>query len=121
MESLQQELAEKQREAEEAEGRVMELCEGTEALSQELEAAKLHISRQAEEKEHMVLAAAMQASQLAERNAALEESEEQKNQANESLAVMSARMDEMEEKVVALEARLAQANAMWVIPSTQSS
>ena len=101
MEALQQELAEKQREAEEAEGRVMELCEGTESLSQELQAAKTHIARQSEEKEHMARAASMYVQQLGERGAALEDSEAQKNQANESLALMSAKMDEMEEKVAA--------------------
>lgn len=115
VESLQEELAEKQREAEEAEGRVMELCEGTESLSQELQAAKSHICRQAEEKEAMVRAAAVQAQQLAERSQALEDSEAQKNQANESLALMSARMDEMEEKVLAQEAKLSQANARCVL------
>ena len=114
VEALQQELAEKQREAEEAEGRVMELCEGTESLSQELQAAKNHIARQSEEKEHMARAAAMYVQQLGERGAALEDSEAQKNQANESLALMSAKMDEMEEKVAAQEARLAKAHAMWV-------
>jgi chromosome segregation ATPase len=111
IQSLQQELAEKQREAEEAEGRVMELCEGTESLSQELAAAKTHIARQAEERERMLGAAAAQAQQFAERASALEECEAQKNQANESLALMSARMDEMEEKVLAQEAKLVQANA----------
>ena len=37
MEGLQQELAEVQRAADEAEGRVMELCEGTDSLHQELQ------------------------------------------------------------------------------------
>lgn len=111
VDALQQELAEKQREAEEAEGRVMELCEGTEVLSQELECAKSHIARQTEEKEQLARAAAAQRQQLAEKATALEESEAQKNQANESLALMSARMDEMEEKVMAQEAKLLQANA----------
>ena len=101
-----------QRAAEEEEGRVMELCEGNEALNQELQAAKSHISRQAEEKENMLRCAAVQAQQLAERISAFEDSEAQKNQANENLAIMSARMDELEEKVVVQEKNLAQARAM---------
>jgi chromosome segregation ATPase len=112
MEALQVELLEAQRAAEDAEGRVMELCEGSESLNQELQAAKAHICRQAEEKESMQRAAAQQAQVLAERCSALEDSESQKNQANDSLALMSARMDEMEEKVLAQEKKLAQANAM---------
>jgi hypothetical protein len=101
-----------QRAAEEEEGRVMELCEGNEALNQELQAAKMHIARQVEERESMVRHAAAQAQQLAERCSALEDSEAQKNQANESLALMSAKMDEMEERVAAQEGKLAQAKAM---------
>ena len=112
MEALQVELLEAQRAAEDAEGRVMELCEGSESLNQELQAAKAHICRQSEEKESMQRAAAQQAQVLAERCSALEDSESQKNQANDSLALMSARMDEMEEKVLAQEKKLAQANAM---------
>jgi hypothetical protein len=112
IESLQLELAEMQRAAEEEEGRVMELCEGNEALNQELQAAKSHISRQAEEKENMLRCASVQAQQLAERISAFEDSEAQKNQANENLAIMSARMDELEEKVVVQEKNLAQARAM---------
>jgi predicted nucleic acid-binding Zn-ribbon protein len=113
IESLQLELAEVQRAADEAEGRLMELCEGNEALNQELHAAKVHISGQADEKEQMLRAAAAQAQQLAERAMALEDSEAQKNQANESLAMMSAKMDEMEDKVAAQEKTLAQANARY--------
>ncbi len=90
----------------------MELCEGNEALNQELQAAKTHIARQVEEKESMMRHAAAQAQQLAERCSALEDSEAQKNQANESLALMSAKMDEMEERVAAQEGKLAQAKAM---------
>jgi uncharacterized coiled-coil protein SlyX len=91
----------------------MELCESNEALNQELHAAKVHISAQADEKEHMLRAAAAQVQQLAERAMALEDSEAQKNQANESLALMSAKMDEMEDKVAAQEKTLAQANARY--------
>lgn len=60
----------------------------------------------------MARVAAVHAQQLTERSAALEDSEAQKNQANESLALMSAKMDEMEEKVAAQDARLAKAQAM---------
>ena len=112
IEALQVELCEAQRAAEDAEGRIMELCEGSESLNQKLQAAKLHISRQSEEKESLIRAAAQQEQVLAERCSALEDSESQKNQANESLALMSSRMDEMEEKVLAQEKKLAQANAM---------
>ena len=52
------------------------------------------------------------AQQLAERISAFEDSEAQKNQANENLAMISARMDELEEKVVVQEKNLAQARAM---------
>jgi hypothetical protein len=45
-------------------GRLMELCEGSEALNQELHAAKVHISAQADEKEQMLRAAAAQLQQL---------------------------------------------------------
>jgi hypothetical protein len=90
----------------------MELCEGSEGLNKELQAAKAHIARQSEEKENMMRAAAQQALLLSEQSSALEDSEAQKNQANESLAMMSARMDEMEEKVLAQEKKLTQANSM---------
>lgn len=112
IEALQVELCEAQRAAEDAEGRIMELCEGSESLHQELQAAKTHIARQGEEKDMLLRAAGQQAQVLAEQCGALEDSESQKNQANESLALMSARMDEMEEKVLVQEKKLAQANAM---------
>jgi hypothetical protein len=112
IEALQLELSEAQRAAEDAEGRIMELCEVNDGLNKELQAAKVHISRQSEEKDNMMRAAAQQAVVLAEQGSALDDSEAQKNQANESLALMSARMDEMEEKVLAQEKKLAQANSM---------
>ncbi len=113
IETLQQELAEVQRTADESEGRIMELCEGTDSLNQELQAAKAHIARQAEEKEHMQRASAVQAQQLAERTSALEDSEAQKNQANDSLALIGQKMDELEEKLVVQDKMIAKTQAMY--------
>ena len=112
LESLQAELAEVQRAADESEGRIMELCEGTESLNQELIAAKAHIARQAEEKEQVLRSLALHAKQMAELSSSLEDSEAQKNQANESLALMGAKMDELEEKLVAQEKKLLKTTAM---------
>ena len=53
----------------------MELCEGTDSLNQELQAAKAHIARQAEEKEHMQRLSAVQAQQLAQTKAKLDKLE----------------------------------------------
>ena len=102
-----------QRTADESEGRIMELCEGTDSLNQELQAAKAHIARQAEEKENMQRVSAMQAQQLAERASALEDSEAQKNQANDSLALIGQKMDELEEKLVVQDKTIAKTQAMY--------
>ena len=113
IETLQQELAEVQRTADDSEGRIMELCEGTDSLNQELQAAKAHIARQADEKEHMQRVSAVQAQQLAERASALEDCEAQKNQANESLALIGQKMDELEEKLAAQDKTIAKTQAMY--------
>ena len=90
-------------------------CDVCVACVTQLQAAKAHIARQTEEKEQMQLAAALAAQQLLERSTQLEECEGQRNQANESLALVGAKMDELEERVQQQEKTIAKTRAMCAI------